>query len=135
MARVPQGAVAATAFRRWLRGLLARYLPYPRPPSYEGHWDGTGVLTEQECARFHRDGFLVFDPQVPEAVLDGVIEDLHGRFQGAKRLLDAWHLSEGGASPRHAAARAGRPLAAVRPPAAAVPDAELPRRHRPARPL
>src|SRR4051794_23908263 len=95
MAHVPQKAAASTTFRRWLRGLMARCLPCPRPPSFEGHCNGTNVLTEEECSRFHHDGLLVLDPQVPAAILDGVIEDLRGRYQGAPRLLDAWQLSEG----------------------------------------
>ena len=95
MSRVPQGSVSAPSLRRWLRGLLARCLPCPRPPSFDGHWDGATVLTEEECSRFHRDGLLVFDPQAPEAVLDGVVEDLRGRYQGAQRLQDAWQFSEG----------------------------------------
>jgi hypothetical protein len=87
--------MAATALRRCLRGLLARCLPCPQPPSFDGHWDGARVLTEEECSRFQQDGVLVFDPQAPEAELDGVIERLQGQYQGAKRLLDAWQFSEG----------------------------------------
>jgi ectoine hydroxylase-related dioxygenase (phytanoyl-CoA dioxygenase family) len=67
--------------------------------------ESAGVLTEQEHAKFERDGYLVFDPEVPASVFDGILADLTDHYGGEERtvdgvmyfynrLLDAWHISE-----------------------------------------
>lgn len=57
------------------------------------------VVSDGEAAQFHQDGFMVFDPQLPEDVLDRAVRDLAGhpdmvndRHHGS-RVFDGWKLS------------------------------------------
>jgi ectoine hydroxylase-related dioxygenase (phytanoyl-CoA dioxygenase family) len=64
-----------------------------------------GLLTDEECAKFERHGYLVFDPEVPASVLDGIITDLADLYEGEERpmegvtcfpnrITDAWLISQ-----------------------------------------
>jgi ectoine hydroxylase-related dioxygenase (phytanoyl-CoA dioxygenase family) len=62
-------------------------------------------LTDEQRESFERDGYLVFDPGIDEATLDGVVADVEGKYVegGAERLgvtysdrnrvQDAWKIS------------------------------------------
>jgi ectoine hydroxylase-related dioxygenase (phytanoyl-CoA dioxygenase family) len=60
-------------------------------------------LTDDQKQQFIHEGFLLFDPQIPESVIDGAVADLDSRyervFNGAGhlepcRLQDAWQYSQ-----------------------------------------
>jgi hypothetical protein len=72
---------------------------------------GTGALSREQKEQFERDGFLQFDPEIPEGVLEGILSDLEPEFdfepgeprweKGVEytpgktpRIKDAWRLSE-----------------------------------------
>lgn len=76
-------------------------------------------LTESQKASFARDGFLVFDPEIPEYVLDGIIRDFEGKYpdpvqgdgvQPPTRIQDGWKTSPNG----HYLAVAPKVLAVLR---------------------
>lgn len=57
------------------------------------------VVTDGQIAQYHADGYMVFDPGLPEAVLDRAVADLlahpdfvHDRHHGS-RVFDGWKLS------------------------------------------
>jgi ectoine hydroxylase-related dioxygenase (phytanoyl-CoA dioxygenase family) len=57
------------------------------------------VVTQGEVEQFHHDGFMVFDPQLPEDVIDRAVSDLlkhpdvvNDRHHGS-RVFDGWKLS------------------------------------------
>jgi hypothetical protein len=70
----------------------------------------TDHVTEEQREQLDRDGYLVFDPEIPDSVLNGVLADLESRYLGeadgpvlkdgvfyyphVKRIRDAWHISE-----------------------------------------
>lgn len=78
------------------------------------------ILTPREREHFFDQGFLVIDPGIPMHVIDGVIQDMEGRYpagnhrtdgyQGTTRVQDAWHQSRNA----HAIAVAPRVLDALR---------------------
>lgn len=62
------------------------------------------VLTADDRTTYERDGYLVFDPGIPDDVLDGVVADLDGTYAdpphvedgvvySAGRIQDAWRAS------------------------------------------
>jgi Phytanoyl-CoA dioxygenase (PhyH) len=71
---------------------------------------GTGVLSSEQKERFEREGYLEFDPEIPEDVLDGILADVESKFRfepgepvweggveyspgATPRIKDAWRLS------------------------------------------
>jgi ectoine hydroxylase-related dioxygenase (phytanoyl-CoA dioxygenase family) len=72
---------------------------------------GTGALSSEQKEEFVRDGYLRFDPEIPDSILDGVLSDLESRFDfgpgeprwengveytpgRTPRIKDAWRLSD-----------------------------------------
>jgi Phytanoyl-CoA dioxygenase (PhyH) len=69
----------------------------------------TEIPGPEQGEKFERDGYLTFDPEIPDAVLDGVLEDLEPRYlrkgsspqlidgvlysPGTPRIRDAWRIS------------------------------------------
>jgi ectoine hydroxylase-related dioxygenase (phytanoyl-CoA dioxygenase family) len=62
------------------------------------------VLTQDQKAAFAHDGYIVVDPGIPPAILDGMVADLSGRYGTAvtengvncrdqRRIRDAWRIS------------------------------------------
>ncbi len=51
------------------------------------------VLSDQQKTGYERDGYLIFDPEIPASVLDGAIADLSDRYQSEGRIQDAWKTS------------------------------------------
>src|SRR5262249_17904426 len=60
-------------------------------------------VTREMRYQYERDGFLLFDPQLSEAILDGIVADLDGKYgrsdlgvsyADAGRIQDAWYISE-----------------------------------------
>ena len=61
-------------------------------------------VTPREREAFKESGFLIVDPDLPHAVLDGVISDLSGTYSGSepidvpyhdpRRVQDAWRISQ-----------------------------------------
>lgn len=57
------------------------------------------IVSAGQIAQFHADGYMVFDPQLPEAVLDRAITDLAGHPDMVKglhhgsRVFNGWKLS------------------------------------------
>jgi ectoine hydroxylase-related dioxygenase (phytanoyl-CoA dioxygenase family) len=59
---------------------------------------------EQDRENFQRDGYFVFDPDIPPSVLDGILADLDGKYESAEpldvpyrdkgRIQDAWKISK-----------------------------------------
>ena len=72
----------------------------------------TEMLAPEQKEKFERDGYLTFDPGIPDAILDGVLSDLTDRYlregagsgpqlvegvlyyPGTPRIRDAWRISE-----------------------------------------
>ncbi|MBX9584177.1 MAG: phytanoyl-CoA dioxygenase family protein [Gemmataceae bacterium] len=57
------------------------------------------VVSDGQVAQYHHDGYMVFDPGLPEAVLDRAVADLltrpefaHDRHHGS-RVFDGWKVS------------------------------------------
>jgi ectoine hydroxylase-related dioxygenase (phytanoyl-CoA dioxygenase family) len=50
----------------------------------------TSVLSPEQRERFQRDGYVIFDPEITEAVLDGVLRDVEGKYlyEGEKAEID-----------------------------------------------
>src|SRR2546428_5890306 len=61
-----------------------------------------GVLSAEDRERFDRDGYLMFDPEVPDDVLDGILGELDGLFNVREQPRTDEHgvLYGGGPSPR-----------------------------------
>jgi hypothetical protein len=70
-----------------------------------------GVLSAEDRERFERDGYLVFDPEIPTAVLDGVLAETEAKYRyqqeeliddqlgivyaaGGSRIIDLWKVSD-----------------------------------------
>jgi hypothetical protein len=69
-------------------------------------------LSSEQKERFERDGYVIFDPEIPDEVLDGVLRDVEGKYlyegdkaeidehgvvhyPGARpRIMDAWKGSD-----------------------------------------
>ncbi len=60
------------------------------------------VLTRSQREQFSQEGYLLFDPQIPEEIVDGAVADLDGKYDqplnGAGvlppcRIQDAWKIS------------------------------------------
>lgn len=60
------------------------------------------VLTPEQRESFFSKGYLIFDPQIPMSVIDGVVADLDGKYpdplngagvQPPTRIQDAWKVS------------------------------------------
>jgi len=61
------------------------------------------ILTPAQREQFREEGYLLFDPQIPEAILDGVVADLADKYDQPLngdgvlppcRIQDAWKVSE-----------------------------------------
>jgi ectoine hydroxylase-related dioxygenase (phytanoyl-CoA dioxygenase family) len=61
------------------------------------------VTSSEQREQFERDGYLVFDPEVPTIILDRILTDLKDKYEGdepidvpqrnAGRIQDAWRIS------------------------------------------
>jgi phytanoyl-CoA dioxygenase PhyH len=69
-----------------------------------GRLEPAATLSDQR-KKYERDGYLVFDPEIPDSVVEGVRTDLIGLYEGdersidgvlysCNRLMDAWMISE-----------------------------------------
>jgi ectoine hydroxylase-related dioxygenase (phytanoyl-CoA dioxygenase family) len=66
------------------------------------------ILSQEQREKFERDGYLIVEsPGWPESVIDGVLADVEGKFEGgpegverdrvyyfSHRIMDAWRMSE-----------------------------------------
>ncbi|MEL6906141.1 MAG: phytanoyl-CoA dioxygenase family protein [Planctomycetota bacterium] len=61
------------------------------------------VLDADQIRQFRQDGYLLFDPKIPESVVDGVVSDLDGKYDQPLnsdgvlppcRIQDAWKISK-----------------------------------------
>jgi hypothetical protein len=53
------------------------------------------TLTEDQRWAYERDGYLAIDPEIPAEVLDGVVNDLDGKYVAPPRTLDGVLYSAG----------------------------------------
>ena len=63
----------------------------------------SSVLTDQQRERFDRDGFLTFDPEIPDEVLDRVLSDVGEKysFEGTGKTIDEYGVKySSGPNPR-----------------------------------
>ncbi len=61
------------------------------------------ILSPEQIRQFREDGYLLFDPEIPLEVIDGVVSDLDGKYDQELngdgvlppcRIQDAWQISE-----------------------------------------
>lgn len=45
-------------------------------------------LSDEQRAAYERDGYLVFDPEIPTSILDGILSDLDGKYTNPMRVID-----------------------------------------------
>src|SRR5437879_91856 len=57
------------------------------------------VVSEEQIEQYHADGYMVFDPMIPEPVLDRAVADAMGRpelkdeLHHGSRVFDGWTFS------------------------------------------
>ena len=83
----------------------------PNLAETSGQTEAGGVLTAEQQQEFERDGYVVFDPEIPNNLLEGAVADLENRYRSdiqrlveddgvvygggpSPRIKDAWRLSD-----------------------------------------
>jgi len=61
------------------------------------------ILNREHYEQYERDGYLIFDPEVPSTLLDGIIADMNDKYNSSEhidvtyrdpgRIQDAWKIS------------------------------------------
>ena len=67
-------------------------LPWVESPFFEQELQHVNLSPELAdiARRYNRDGYVIFDPQLPESVLDEAIAGVDVEYHGEIRLQDAW---------------------------------------------
>ena len=52
-------------------------------------------LSDEQCTAYARNGYLVFDPEIPSSIIDGIISDLDGKYVDPLRTIDGVTYSAG----------------------------------------
>ncbi len=78
-------------------------VPWTESPFFELMLEEAALSPEEKemVSNFARDGYLVFDPQLPAGMIDQVVSELDGRYtdtatgyDNPSRVMDAWKFNE-----------------------------------------